>query len=169
MRVSEGSKHGLAEGSAIRVSTVPQSSSEVRDEILSQHSRLRRRLKQIVEIAARVTVSPSSLDDLCEEARNLFEELAVHMETEEAMFPAALRDVIGWGAVLRAQMTDDHERQRADLARARSSLEQRRAAPDALAEGVRAFATRVLADMEEEEQGLLQADLDAISTETEGG
>jgi iron-sulfur cluster repair protein YtfE (RIC family) len=155
---------------------VSLSSSEARDVILSQHERLRGRLAETIELADRVEPErksserePSDSDTLRAQARKLYAELAAHMEVEEQILPTALRDVVGWGAVLQAQMAEENQRQRATLAAARSALEQAGASAPRLSDHVRTFARAVLFHMETQERGLLQADLDAIATESQGG
>jgi hypothetical protein len=149
--------------------TEEMSSSKARDEILSQHAALRRLLAETAAAAERAAVSRGELDALREQARALYEALAAHMAFEERVLPAALRDVIGWGAVIQQQMEEDHLRQRETLACAIAAI-----APDGLTgaelvENVRAFALTLLVDIETEEQGLLEADLDEIAGDGRGG
>jgi hypothetical protein len=80
-----------------------------------------------------------------------------------------LREVIGWGSVLQAQVVEGHEKQRAILASAMSALELAENSPAHIVESVRAFADTLLADLKTEERYLLTADLDAMTTETHGG
>ena len=142
----------------------PGSSSAVRDAILSQHDRLRVLLVNIGSQAAGATAA-DELELLRSETRRLYEVLDEHMAFEERTLPTALRDVIGWGAALQAQMEEEHARQRAMLAAA-AALEP---VGRELADGVRAFVDTLLADMEKEEQELLQADVDAMTVDGEGG
>jgi hypothetical protein len=148
---------------------VPLSSSDVRDEIFSQHEHLRRRLTETIEIADRAERRELPLDILRAQARSLCEEVAAQMEMEERLLPAALRDVIGWGAVLQAKMSEDHQRQRVMLAAARTALEQSEASAPALSDRVRTLVSTVLFDIEAEEQGLLHADIDALAIQSQGG
>jgi hypothetical protein len=77
--------------------------------------------------------------------------------------------VIGLGAVLQAQVMDDHERQRATLASAMSALEPGALPPARLVENVRIIADALLLELYDEEKCLLTADLDAMATDTRGG
>ena len=91
------------------------------------------------------------------------------MAFEEAVLPAALRDVIGWGAVIQQQMEEDHVRQRETLALAISAIGPTGLSGAELVENVRSFAITLLVDMESEERGLLNADLDAMAGDAKGG
>ena len=91
------------------------------------------------------------------------------MENEERLLPAALRDVIGWGEVLQAKMSEDHQRQRVMLDAARSALEQSETSAPLLSDRVRTLVTTVLFDIEAEEQDLLHADIDALAIQSQGG
>jgi len=146
------------------------SSSEVRDAILAQHEMIRTLLNKTIELADRESSSDGDIEELDWQVSTLYETLATHMDFEERALPAALRDVIGWGPVLQAQLEADHASQRATLALAIEALaEPSRGPRAALISGIRSFASALLADMEREERGLLQADLDAIVTDTPGG
>ncbi len=146
------------------------SSSEVRDAILAQHEMLRTVLNKTVELANRESSSDGDIEELRWQASTLYETLATHMDFEERALPAALRDVIGWGAALQAQLEADHASQRATLTLAIEALaEPSRESPAAVISSIRSFASALLADMEREERGLLQADVDAIVTDTQGG
>ena len=94
------------------------SSSQVRDEIISQHDALRALLAQVVDASERATWSERDLETLRERAKALYEALSAHMAFEERVLPEALRDVIGWGPVIQQKMEEDHARQREILATA---------------------------------------------------
>ncbi len=80
-----------------------------------------------------------------------------------------MRDIIGWGAVVQAEIEEGHERQRATLASALSALEPEAVSSTRLVESVRTFADTLLLDLKAEERHLLNADLDAIATDSQGG
>jgi hypothetical protein len=149
--------------------TEEMSSSAARDEILSQHARLRDLISRVVALAERATRSSNRLDALREAARALHDALVAHVSFEEEVLPAALRDVIGWGDVIQHKMEEDHLRQRQYLARAISAIGPSGLSGTALIENVREFTTALAIDMESEERSLLQADLDAIASESRGG
>lgn len=147
----------------------PLSSNEFRNAILTQHDELRESLAEAADLAAPAARSAQELEALRERARELFLHLVEHLAFEEHAFPQALRDVIGWGSVLQARIEESHERQRRALSTALFALE-----PDALDAAdlaliVRALATSLLRDIEEEDAALLNADLDAVATDSEGG
>jgi hypothetical protein len=141
----------------------------VRDAILSQHEVLRGMLAVTVEIATQSPQSEREIDVLRGHARQLYETLAAHMSFEEQVLAAALRDVIGRGAEIHAELLEDHQRQRAALVAALDELGPRKLMGAALADSVRAFARTLLEDMEREERGLLEADLDEMAVDAVGG
>jgi phage head maturation protease len=143
--------------------------NDVRAAILSQHEALRGMLAVTVELASQSPQSEQELAVLRGYARTLYETLAEHMSFEEEVLAAALRDVIGRGAEIQIEMLEDHDRQRVALVTALEELGPRGLRGPALADNVRAFASTLLEDMEREERGLLQADLDAIIVDDEDG
>jgi hemerythrin len=145
------------------------SPSKIRDRIFSQHEMLRGMLAVTVEITSEVPKSAQALETLRLEAKKLYDTLAAHMSFEEAVLPTALRDVIGWGDVLQAQMEEDHKRQRAILAAALSALEPSGLRDADLVRNVREFVDTLVVGMEREERGLAQADFDALASDGEGG
>jgi hypothetical protein len=149
--------------------TDEMSSGDVRDQIFSQHGVLRGLLAEIEAITDRAPTSAAELDALRGRAQALYDALATHMAFEEVVLPAALRDVIGWGAVIQQQMQEDHQRQRETLARAISAIGPAGLSGAELVEDVRSFAITLLVDMESEERALLNADLDALAGDAKGG
>jgi hypothetical protein len=149
--------------------TDEMSSSEVRDQIFVQHGMLRGLLAETMAIADSVPTSAAELDALRARAQALYDALAKHMAFEEGVLPAALRDVIGWGAVIQQQMEEDHVRQREALALAISAIGPTGLSGAELVDNVQSFATTLLVDMDSEERGLLNADLDAMAGDAKGG
>ena len=152
-----------------RTTTGEMSSDEARGRILSQHAVLRMLLANVVGSADRTAASGEEFETLRERAKLLYETLAVHMTFEEQLLPAALRDVIGCGVMIREGLQEDHARQRRAIARAISEIGPNGLSGAALIESVRAFAVMLLVDMESEESSLLRADLDALSNDSHGG
>lgn len=109
--------------------TEDMSSSEVRDRIFSQHVVLRGLLAEMTEVADRVATSEGELEALRGRAQALYDALTTHLEFEEQVLPAALRDVIGWGAVIQQRIEEDHLRQRS-RSRSRSRRSGRTAFPE---------------------------------------
>ena len=152
-----------------RTTTEEISSGEARDEIFFQHDLLRGLLAEVVALADRVAASGCDFEVLRRQAKTLYEDLAAHMTFEERVLPAALRDVVGWGAVIQQQLEEDHTRQRELIATAISEIGPDGLSGDALLESVRAFADTLIVDMDSEESSLLLADFDALAADSRGG
>ena len=149
----------------------PLSSSDARAAILSSCEVLRGLAAETIHVTEHGAWSHLERDfePLRARAKDLCVAVAEHMEFEERMLATALGDVIGWGAALRSQIEQDHERQRATIALAMSALEPHDLAREGLLERVRAFADALLVDLESEERYLLTADVDALSADSPGG
>ena len=145
------------------------SSSAARDAILSRHDELRCLVSETIHYADDAINSKCDCEPLRAHAKELYAAFGEHMDFEERMLATALRDVIGWGSVLQAQMEEGREKQRAILASAMSALEPQDVSPAVLVESVRAIADTLLHDLQSEESCLLNADLDAIATDSQGG
>lgn len=152
-----------------RTATEEMSSDEARSQILSQHAVLRRLLAHVVGSADRTAASGDDFEALRDRARLLYETLTAHMMFEEQLLPAALRDVIGYGELIREGLQEDHARQRQAIALAIAEIGPDGLSGAALRESVQAFVDMLLVDMEGEERSLLQADLDALSIDSHGG
>ena len=145
------------------------SSARFREAILAEHAALRRLLYETLGLAEAEVVAAAGRDQLRARARQLYMTLEEHMSFEERMLPTALRDVIGCGQALGARIAEDHARQRQDLGDALSVLDAEATSCGDLALSLRTFADTLLRDIENEEACLLEADLDAIATDSEGG
>ena len=145
------------------------SSSDARDAILSRHEELRGLVSETIHCAEGATRSERELEPLRAHARELYEAFEEHVDFEEELLATALRDVIGWGDVLQAQMHEGHVKQRATLASAFSALVPGSLSRARVVESVRTFADTLLRDLKSEERCLLHADLDAIATDSQGG
>jgi hypothetical protein len=142
--------------------------SAARDAILAQHAQLRDRLARTLALVLEPE-SRSGCDGLRQEARVLYTHLAAHMTFEEALLATALSDVVGCGALLHAELEEDHARQRGALASAIAALGPTELSPAPLAESLIRFAEDLLTDMEREECFLLAADVDAMAGDSLGG
>jgi hypothetical protein len=147
----------------------PLSSNSFRDAILSRHDALRGVLAETVDFADARTSPGTDIETLRAVARRLYRTLEEQLTFEDLALTPALRDVIGWGSVLREQIERDHLRQREALAAAFLALEPGSMSYAELADEVRAFAGALLRDLESEDEALLNASLDAIATDSEGG
>jgi hypothetical protein len=152
-----------------RASQDPTSSRVLRDAILSRHDALRGMAVESVDYADRQVTSEADVARLRAGARTFYRVVEDYLAFEEQALPPALRDVIGWGSVLLEQIEEDHRRQREALATALSALEPESMPWFELASELRAFAAALLRDLEREDEALLNAQLDAIATDSEGG
>jgi hypothetical protein len=147
----------------------PISSGDARAAILSSNEELRELAAETIHVADVITRSAHGFEPLRAQAKDLCAAVAEHMDFEEQILATALGDVIGWGSALRAQIEEDHERQRATVALAMAALEPDSLSTDRLIERIRAFADALLVDLESEERYLLTADVDALSIDSQGG
>jgi hypothetical protein len=146
----------------------PMSSRTLRDAILSRHDALRGIAAESVDRADRQVRSEADVASLRAGARTFYRIVEDYLAFEEQALPPALRDVIGWGAVLLEQIEEDHRRQREALA-ALSALGSDTAPWLEIADELRAFAIELLRDLEREDEALLNAQLDAIANDSAGG
>jgi Hemerythrin HHE cation binding domain len=153
----------------MRTTTRELSSSDARYAILSRHDELRGLVTETIRHADVARTSDRDCEPLRAHARELYQAFQMHMDFEERILGTALRDVIGWGAVLHAQIEEGHERQRATLASAMSALEPEGLSSISLVDSVRTVADSLLHDLTDEEKCLLNADLDAIAIDSRGG
>ena len=86
----------------------PGLSSEARSAILAQHDRLRALVAETSTLARLGAPAARSLGPLRAKARTLYVALDEHMRFEEGLLETALRDVIGRGAELHAELLRDH-------------------------------------------------------------
>ena len=147
----------------------PLSSSDARAAIISCHDELRGLVTETIHAAESATRYNADLGPLRIHARELYQACEAHMDFEERILAAALRDVIGRGSVLQAQVVEGHEKQRATLASAIMALDPHSQSRACLVESVRAFTDALLTDLRTEESCLLSADLDAMVIDTHGG
>jgi len=148
----------------------PLSSSDARAAILSCHDELRGLVEETIHSADDAGRSDwGDFEPLRAHALELYEAFEEHMNFEERILPTALRDVIGWGSELQAQVVEGHEKLRADLAAAMLALKPDAVSRVRLIESVRAFVDTLLEDLTTEERCLLRADLDAMASDAHGG
>jgi hypothetical protein len=145
------------------------SSSEARAAIMSCHEELRGLVTETIHAAEKATASDNEFEPLRNHALLLFQAFEEHMDFEEELLPAALRDVIGRGPMLAKQVVDVHERRRSTLVLAMSALEPGLLPRKYVVDSVRALADTLLRDLKSEERCFYTADLDAIVTDAHGG
>ena len=127
----------------------------VRDEILAQHSALRRFLEEVAA-AARATgagdeSSGRSLCAMCMRLRSRFER---HLAFEEATLVPALRQTDPWGVERARRLVDEHARQRQELSTL-VALGQMEHDARTVAFVLQTLVSDILIDMEHEERELL--------------
>jgi len=147
----------------------PVSSGDARAAILSSNEELRELATETIHVADGATISSRGFEPLRAQAKDLCVAVAEHMDFEEQILATALGDVIGWGSALRAQIEEDHERQRATVALAMAALEPDSQSTARVIERIRAFADELIIDLESEERYLMTAELDALSIDSRGG
>jgi hypothetical protein len=148
------------------------SSSLLREQLLAEHRALRDLLGRALDLARlppEALDASALLDAARASARTFYATLEEHMSFEERMLPIALRDVIGWGETLQAQVEEDHPRQRRQLEAARIALDDETLTLARLAAYIEELARALLLDMEREEEALLDADVDDASIDAQGG
>ena len=126
-------------------------------------------MNETIRAADAATGSEPGFEPLRAYARELYEAFEVHLDFEEGILIAALRDVIGWGAVLREQVVQAHQKQRATLASALSALEAGDLGRNRVVADLHTVADILLRDLSTEDQCLMTADLDAMSVDARGG
>ena len=130
--------------------------SQVRAQVLEQHAELRGLLVRVSAEASPAAESKASAERLAGTARHLCARFAAHLTFEEEELGRILTVLDAWGPERLRELHVDHRRQRgafdALLARIDSGVEI-----EALATALRGLALTLLQDMEEEEEGCLQA------------
>jgi Hemerythrin HHE cation binding domain len=147
----------------------PLSSGDARAAILICHDELRGLVTETIHAAESATRYEHGFEPLRIHARELYEACEAHMDFEERILAAALRDVIGIGSVLQAQVVQGHEKQRVTLEAAMSALDPDQPSPARLVESIREFTDKLLTDLTIEERCLLSADVDEMVIDTRGG
>ena len=141
--------------------------SEIRSRVLAEHADLRKCLAEIEAITAHVLAGHELGErNLRQVATALCTGLEQHLAMEEVLLLPAIREVDAWGPVRADHMRQEHQAQRAALARLLGMAGQ--VAIVELARTVQAFAKTLLEDMKLEERELLNPNLlrdDVISIE----
>jgi hypothetical protein len=150
--------------------------SEVRIEVLTQHTALRRRLASVRNAAHRVLEPPEVRDEqhraLRSEVLRLCDELELHLAYEENALVPLLEPLDSWGPVRAARLKAEHERQRGELRAFADACAGEGYFARRFAEQVRSFVVDMLEDMGIEEALLLHPDVlrdDIISVEQTDG
>lgn len=86
--------------------------NELRERVLEDHSRLRRHLTRLEELANSVRDQPEKVEVLRGEAEALLTRLHAHMRWEESWLLPALRCADAWGRERAERLVDEHSEQR---------------------------------------------------------
>jgi hypothetical protein len=144
--------------------------SGVATRILQDHALLRPLLRETRLLADRVakgdTVARAPLRSF---ALMLYEKLVAHIELENRLLAPVVRDIIGWGPSLHADMMREHARQRERLESDIADLKTGCICGERLATNIDGFVDSLMQDMEAEERHLLlRPDLLAASPLSDG-
>ena len=144
-------------------------SSQARNEIVAQHEYLRALVARTLTLADNAALSQEFVEELRRGAGALYDALTRHMRFEEGVISSAFRDVHSLGASLHDHLIEDHGRQRAALTSAIEALDPEALSGWALVQNVRVFVGALLTDMDQEEKVLLEADVDEMADDAQGG
>ncbi len=147
--------------------------SEVRQAILAQHEELRGLLRSLDELAR----SAAQSDDACVPALReigiyVHDKLVEHPNFEDRYLVPAIRDIDGWGEERSNLLAREHVEQRDLLQYILDRLRNTDRASILLGRELLAFVDVLLADMQQEEQTVLDADLlrdDVVGIDVETG
>jgi iron-sulfur cluster repair protein YtfE (RIC family) len=131
--------------------------SEIRDCVLAEHEDLRKELSKLEVLAECVLRHQDAEQALRALLLALSATLEKHLAMEEELLLPAIAEVDAWGPVRAEQMAEDHQAQRATIARLNDM--GRRAESASLASEAMALGKALLADMRREETDLLHPDL----------
>jgi iron-sulfur cluster repair protein YtfE (RIC family) len=145
--------------------------SQVRARILGEHELLRGSVDQLAAVTSRLWAGDcEAFTDAISSAQRLYQQLLEHLDFEDALLLAALRDTDAWGNLRADRLASHHVEQRQQLrALADRTLGETPA-------GLAALLTELIADlrldMQYEEQEVLSPELlrdDVIVVDNEGG
>lgn len=135
--------------------------SEVPARILSEHALLRPVLRETRFLANCLAKGDrSALEPLRAFALMLYQKLIAHLDLEDRILAPVVRDIIGWGPSLHAEMVREHAFQREHLESDIADLKAGSISAEHLAASVDIFVESLMRDMDaEERQILLRSDL----------
>lgn len=147
--------------------------SEVRDRVLHDHVKLRRRIDEIERLAKDVVANERRhIGGLRARAEELLAKLADHMRWEDRYLAPTLEDSDGWGPERADLLAEDHREQREFLAGVIERLQDQRLPTIALAANLLDLVARLNRDMDEEEAFFLDPDVlrdDVVGIAVESG
>jgi hypothetical protein len=135
------------------------SAAGVRRNVLEQHAAMRQVFRQVLDVTTLTlqgdAAAAAQLTHLVRDFRSRFR---AHLAYEERYLAPVLAEVDIWGPQRVSGLLNEHAEQRAELDALIAGMEDGWDARD-LALTTRSLITELLADMEEEERGCLNADL----------
>ena len=147
--------------------------SEVREKVLADHVRLRECLGEIELLAQGVACGArDDVDELRKRGDEVLADLREHMHWEDDYLGPALLEADAWGEERAKLLADDHCGQRLLIDRLSANLRDRAHPPLLLAWSLRDFANLLRADMQREEETLLDERVlrdDAVGIDVETG
>jgi hemerythrin-like domain-containing protein len=147
--------------------------SEVRRRILDEHARLRGLLAEVQSLVERVLEGHGEAVELLRErGRALHTFFFDHLELEDVILVATLRDADAWGEERARNLTQEHREQRQLLEALLGRIDDARLPAEELARDLADFVQRVREDMAVEEKAMLSDKIlrdDVISIDAETG
>jgi hypothetical protein len=145
-------------------------SSGVATRILQDHALLRPILRETRFLADRVAKGDTEARAALRAfALMLYEKLVAHIELEDRILAPVVRNIVGWGPSLHAEMIQEHARQREQLKRDIADLRIGCICEERVAQSIDGFVESLMRDMEAEERRLLlRPDLLAESPLSDG-
>ena len=130
--------------------------NEVSARILSEHALLRPVLRETRFLADCLAKGDrSALGPLRAFALMLYQKLIAHIDLEDRILAPVVRDIIGWGPSLHAEMVREHAYQREHLESDIADLKTGSISDEHLAESVDIFVEALMRDMDAEERRIL--------------
>jgi hypothetical protein len=145
--------------------------SQIRDELLSQHEGLRRRLEAASGVVAAWAKGGAAQAAVRSELAGLSDALRTHNLVEERTLRELIRNVDAWGPVRVEIMDESHVEEHRDLFDALHVISLAQDGGEALRE-LEGFRARLLAHMDREEAGFLNASVlrdDQVVIDAQGG
>jgi hypothetical protein len=133
--------------------------SEVRAQVLSGHSQLRRLLEETDRLASSELDKPGSAETLRVRIAEFAATFIQHLEFEEAVLRPVLASIDAWGQVRAERMDLDHAEQRGRIFELKRQAGDPAYTTPGLARRMRQLAVDLREDMEWEEREMLHENL----------
>jgi hypothetical protein len=132
--------------------------SDLRKLILSDHSRIRRKLRDIRRV--RNAISRGDMrakHQLRAQALELVTLFLTHLKSEDVLLVPVLRDIDAWGPIRASRVEREHEEQRSEMSALTDTVEVGTTLE--LCRALEAITHKLLEDMDGEERLVLSAEL----------